>query len=71
MIVPNKAISYDESLMSKLPFILNLLNEPISPKLLYKKTNCQFEDISQYLLTLDTLFILGKIEFQNGELRRC
>lgn len=71
MIVPNKAISYSASLLSKLPTILDNINAPISPVDLYHELHSNFDDLSQFLLALDTLYVLKKIAFENGELRQC
>lgn len=71
MIVPNKVILYENSVLSKLAILLYLLDKPISPRELYKNTNQYFQDTNQFLLTLDTLFILGKIEILNGDLHLC
>lgn len=71
MIVPNKAIPYSASLLSKLPAILNNINAPISPVNLYHELHSNFDNLSQFLLALDTLYVLKKITFENGELRQC
>ena len=72
MIVPNKAVSYEASILSKLPTILRVLKiEKVSPAALYHRTQTEFADINQFLLAIDTLFVLEKIEFENGDLRLC
>lgn len=71
MIVPNKTISYNVSLLSKLPIILNHLFVPTTPVELYHKLRSNFDDLSQFLLTLDVLYVLGKIKFDGRELRLC
>lgn len=72
MIVPNKVISYDVSLLSKLPAILDVIKEqPISPVDLYMRLQGKFSDINHFLLALDVLFVLGKIEFENGDFKSC
>lgn len=70
MIVPNKAISYEKSLFPKLPIILNILEkQSLTPIQLYQNVNKHFEDINQFLLTLDVLYILNKIDFTDGVLK--
>lgn len=71
MIVPNKAIPYSASLLSKLPTILDNINTPITPVDLYHELHSHFDDLSQFLIALDTLYVLKKITFENGELRQC
>lgn len=72
MIVPNKAISYDESILSKLPLILKRVGTAkISVVTLYHETKSSFTDISQFLIALDTLFLLEKINIIDGEIEKC
>lgn len=71
MITPNKAISYDASLFPKLPIILCRLNTPTTPVELYRDLHSNFADVSQFLLAIDTLFVLGRVTIENGELRIC
>lgn len=71
MIVPNKVISYEESLLPKLPDILVRLNEPTSPKILYESIKHEFKDVHQFVLCLDILFVLGRIELKDGDLKLC
>jgi len=71
MIVPNKAIPYNISLISKLPTILYRLNDLITPVELYHELRSNFEDLSQFLLTLDILYVTGRIEFVEGKLQLC
>lgn len=71
MIVPNKTIPYNASLLSKLPIILRRLYTPASPVELYHELRSNFDDLSQFLLTLDVLYVLGKITFDGRELKLC
>lgn len=72
MIVPNKAIPYETSLLSKLPMLLRILGEErLSPAILYYKVQNEFIDINQFLLAIDTLFVLEKVVIENGELKLC
>lgn len=71
MIIPNKAIPYDASLLSKLPIILRRVCAPVTPAELYHDLQSNFDDLSQFLLALDTLYVLRRITIKNGELRAC
>ena len=71
MIVPNKTIPYNASLLSKLPIILRRLCTPATPVELYRELHSNFDNLSQFLLTLDVLYVLGKITFDGRELKLC
>ena len=72
MILPNKAISFDASLLSKFPGVLQCMGlEKMSVLDLYYGTQDMFDDISQFIMTIETLFVLNKIELIDGELKRC
>ena len=64
MIVPNKVISLDESALSRTGAILRRREEanPISLKKLYEETASSFESIDQFLLALDILYVLERID---------
>lgn len=67
MILPNKLIPFKESVLAKLAYVLNVLilnNESVES--LFEKTSQHFEDVNQYILVLDVLFALEKIEFDEG-----
>lgn len=62
MRLPNKVISYNESIISKFPIILNLLkSKDYKVMELYEKLKANL-DIECFIETLDCLFALGKIE---------
>lgn len=64
MILPNKLIPFKESILAKIVYLLNVLilnNESVES--LFEKTRQNFEDINQFILALDVLFVLEKIEF--------
>lgn len=71
MIVPNKVISYEESLLPKLPTIFRCLSEPISPNKLYELLESEFKDVHQFVMCLDVLFILNRIVLKDGDLQLC
>ena len=63
MKLPNKVITYKESTISKFPSVLScLIEQDMSPALLYKKVKSKVEDIGEYIDILDCLYALGKIE---------
>lgn len=62
MITPNKIITIDESVLGKLGVILRAGPEKTDAVSLYRKVSDKFESIDQFLLALDTLYILGKID---------
>ncbi|BCZ48467.1 hypothetical protein psyc5s11_45340 [Clostridium gelidum] len=69
MILPNKLIPYKDSILAKTVYVLDVLilgNESLQT--LYEKIKNNFEDINQYILTLDVLFTLEKIQLDD-ELR--
>ena len=61
MRLPNKVISYNESIISKFSIILNLLkSKDYKVMELYEKIKADL-DIECFIETLDCLFALGKI----------
>lgn len=61
MIVPNKVISIDESALSAIPAILEQGPLPHDLVTLYREHSEKFDSIDQFLLGLDVLFVLGRI----------
>ena len=64
MITPNKFISFNESVLSKLKFILDV-NESMPISDLYLLLADRFDDIDQFLYALDVLYVLDKININN------
>jgi hypothetical protein len=62
MIVPNKVISIEDSALSRLPVILDQGPEARDLVTLFHGISEKFESIDQFLLALDILFVLGRIE---------
>lgn len=62
MIVPNKVISLDESALSRAGAILRQGDRPISVKKLYEEVASSFESIDQFLVALDILYLLERID---------
>lgn len=64
MIFPNKITPFQNSIISKVVYILDELSiESLEVLVLYNKVSKHFEDLDQFILTLDVLFLLEKIEF--------
>lgn len=69
MMLPNKTISFNDSVISKFPLILELFQSrgAIKPGVLYEKMKKNFSSIHVFVQTLDCLFALGKIKFNEKE----
>ncbi len=63
MILPNKLIRFEDSIISRIPCLLKKVEASDQNLMgLYEDTKKSFADINQYILTLDVLFVLGKIK---------
>ncbi len=73
MIVPNKFTSLDQSLISKLPILLAGLKTDRSVLELYESKQHGFEDVGEFLIALDVLYVLRRIELDPdaGKLKLC
>lgn len=72
--LPNKTITYSESVISKFPLVLKFLQNQKSVKagILYEKLKNKFQSIHIFVQTLDCLFALGKIKFSDDmEIALC
>lgn len=67
MMLPNKTITYNESVISKFPLVLKFLQNQKSVKavVLYEKLKNQFQSIHVFVQTLDCLYALEKIKFND------
>lgn len=64
MLLPNKLYSYNESIISKFPGILQILKRaPISVSELYRMVQKDVTGVNEYIEILDCLYALNKIEF--------
>ncbi len=60
--MPSKVTSFRESSLYKMLVILKKLDaRPMKPEELLKSVNNQFEDVGEFLETLDLLYMLNKI----------
>ena len=68
MLLPDKMIRYNESVISKFVPVLQvmILNERIFPERLYKNIKSHFSSLSEFIQTLDALCALGKIDIDNA-----
>lgn len=62
MILPNKVVSLEDSALSLLPLVLELGPAPIPVTSLYQEVADDFESADQFLLALDLLFVLDRID---------
>lgn len=67
MLFPSKVISYNESVLPKLPLILHYLEQgPRKISDVYKFTKGSVNDISDLFEVLDCLYALGMVDL-NGD----
>ena len=60
--MPNKVITLHESALGRTPVILQEKASQADLVSLYDKVGKEFESIDQFLLAIDVLYILGKID---------
>lgn len=71
MIQAKKMVRYNACILVKTNYILEKLSESdYSIMDLYQSSQVYFDDFNEYLLTLDALFVLGKLryDYQNQKL---
>lgn len=67
MKLPNKFITYKDSILSKFPIILNKIEDQSFTLLsLYNSTKSAFDDIDIFIDTITCLFALNKIKIDDG-----
>lgn len=73
MIVPTKFTSLDESVLGKVPILLQAFDDPVSVHALYKLVEHRFEDAGEFLYALDVLYVLDSIELntETGMVEKC
>ncbi len=62
MITPNKAVTIEESALGLVGVIMKQGPEPKDLLSLYHSVSEQFESIDHFLLTIDVLYVLGRID---------
>lgn len=65
MRLPNKLFSYNESVLAKLPILLDLLREPKTPHQLLEQLPTEMRSPFELIEALDCLFALSKIELDD------
>lgn len=69
MILPNKLVSFQDCILAKTIYILEKISDSdFSLIELYEQVETYFEDINEYMLALDVLYVLGKVQY-NEELQ--
>lgn len=64
MILPDKITPYKESILSKIPLVIEaLMPGEKHPVILWQEIQNKFKDINEFILTIDVAFALGTIEF--------
>lgn len=65
--LPNKIISVADSLIWKLPYIIDIVKKgDIAVEELFSSVMHRFEDASEFILCLDALYLLDRIEFDDN-----
>ncbi len=67
MSFPSKFTSFDNSILAKISLLMLDDVENISLSELIRIRLDKFEDISELMLALDVLFVLGKVELEDGK----
>ncbi len=62
MITPNKVVSLDSSVIGKIGHILKVGPLPVRVDELFADVGDKFESVDQFLLALDVLYILDRID---------
>ena len=66
MKLPNKIISSKESVLSRFPLVLSVLSEnPMNVYELFELTKDSFTDIEEYMDTIECLYALKKVTFDD------
>lgn len=66
MIVPNKVISLEKSALGRIGHILALGPEPRDLLTLYRSVSDHFESADQFLVAMDILYVMGRIDLDPG-----
>lgn len=62
MITPSKFVPLDDSVLAKLPVLLSEGPGPIALGALYQRMQSHFESLDQFMLAIDVLYLLEKID---------
>lgn len=64
---PNKFTSFDKSILAKISMLIIDEADSISLSELIEIRLEKFEDISEFMLALDVLYVLGKVELDENK----
>ena len=67
MSFPSKFTRFDDSILSKISILISDEIEVVVLKELVKNQSNKFEDISEFMLALDILYVLEKIELDEDK----
>lgn len=67
MSFPNKFTRFDKSILAKISMLILEEVDSISLSELIEMRLGKFEDISEFMLALDILYVLGKVELEESE----
>lgn len=67
MITPNKMISLDQSILGKLSHLILDDVDEITVSELFDLRARKFSDVGEFVLALDVLFALGRIEIDDNQ----
>jgi len=67
MSLPSKFTTFDQSILAKISFLILDETECIELSELVKLKHSKFVDISEFMLALDVLYALGKIELDESK----
>ncbi|WP_257254752.1 ABC-three component system middle component 7 [Endozoicomonas sp. SESOKO3] len=62
MLLPNKFISFDESVLSKLYIIISAMENDIAVSELYLKVEKKLNGIDEFIYAIDTLYVLNYLD---------
>ncbi|TKJ91417.1 hypothetical protein PaeCFBP13512_08725 [Paenibacillus sp. CFBP13512] len=63
MIIPNKVLKFQDTIMSKMLIVLSeLIEHEQTISELYENTNDQLDSIEEFIYSIDTLYLLDAIE---------
>nr|WP_312216818.1 ABC-three component system middle component 7 [Clostridioides sp.] len=70
MLIPNKIISYKESIIFKMLKIVNYKMDKISIVDLYSSVNKYYDNVDEFIYSIEVLYLLSYIDvdFDKGEI---
>jgi hypothetical protein len=70
MILPNKVIRLEDSIIGKTTYLLDALkHREIGVEELYYTLSNKFDDINDFIVAIDVLFVLGSVVLENEVLK--